>query len=349
MITMQSKATGWLLGMTLAFAAMPAWGGPKVPAKSAPPAKAPAPAPAPDPNSPAVEAERLFIEAKRLMAESRVIEACHAFEESQRLDPAVGTQFNIADCYERQGSLATAYKQFSDLRDVLARVGDDRAPQAGARAQALEARLPRVTIRIPWEKSVGGLLVTRDDETVDRARFGVPEPVNPGVHKIRVQASNKKPFEITVQATEGKTDVVDVPALADVEKQVVIRNTGFSQRNIGLVVGGVGLAAIGTSVALGLVAKSNYDSAVEGCTDLGDRWQCPPGNKSGDASAAQSMGTAATIVGAIGGAAVVAGGVLWFLAPRASAKGSEKQASGHVRLVPILDPTRAGLLLSGTL
>lgn len=344
---MQSKMTGWLMGATLTLAALPAWAGPKAPAKTAAPA--PAPAPAVDPNSPAAEAERLFVEAKRLMADNRVTEACHAFEESQRLDPAVGTQFNIADCYERQGSLATAYKQFSDLRDVLARVGDDRAPQAGARAKALEARLPRVTVRIPWEKSVSGLLVSRDDETLDRTRFGVAEPVNPGPHKIRVQATNKKPIELTVQASEGKTEVVDVPALADTDKQVVIRNTGFSQRNIGWVVGGVGLAAIGTSVALGLVAKSNYDSAVEGCTDLGDRWQCPPGNKSADASSAQSMGTAATIVGAIGGAAVVAGGVLWFLAPRASSKGPEKQTAGRVQLVPILDPTRAGLVLSGTL
>ena len=333
-------------GVTLAIALsrpIGAEAGPKTPSKPPPAAVAPAPA-----SSNAVEAERLFVEAKRLMSEQRVAEACHSFEESQRLDPAVGTQFNIADCYEREGRVATAYRQFGDLRDVLARVGDDRAPQAGARAKALEARLPRVTIRVSWQKEVSGLVVRRDDENVERAELDVPVPVNPGAHKIRVQAANKKDFDLTVNATEGKTEVVDVPKLADIERQVVVRTTGVSQRNIGLVVGGVGVLAIGTSLALVLVAKGNYDDAVKGCTDLGERYQCPPGNKSADAASAQSMGTVATIVGGIGAAAVVTGAALWFFAPKGpkSPKGPEKQS---MHLVPLLDPSRAGLALQGTL
>ena len=348
----RSNMRGVLLGVTLAIplvlsgAAQAA--GPKAPAK---PANAPAPSGAPAPAANVVEAERLFLEAKRLMSEKRVTEACRAFEESQKLDPAVGTQFNIADCYEREGRLATAYRQFSDLRDVLARVGDDRAPQADARAKALEARLPRVTIRVPWEKQVSGLVVSRDEETVEKSSFGVAAPVNPGAHKIRVQATNKKDFEVTIHASEGKTETVDVPMLVDAERQVVVRNTGFSQRNLGLVVGGVGIAAIGTSVVLGLVAKGNYERAIEGCTDLGDRYQCPPGTRSADAASAQSMGTVATIVGGIGGVAVATGAVLWFFAPK-SAKGpksSEKQSARDVRVVPLLDPSRAGLVLTGTL
>ncbi|AKV04801.1 hypothetical protein AKJ09_11464 [Labilithrix luteola] len=314
-------------------------------AQGKPKPAAAAPAPAQDPKL--VEAERLFVEAKRLMNEMRVSEACRAFEESQKLDPAVGTQFNIADCLEREGRIATAYRQFSDLHDVLARVGDDRAPQAEARARALEPKLPRITIRIPWSKSVSGLVVMRDGETVEHSMLGTSVPVDPGAHKIVVQATNKKDYAVTVNAALGKADVVDVPALADVERQVVVRNTGVSQRNIGLVVAGVGVAAVGTSVVLGFVAKGNYDGAVEGCTDLGDRYQCPPGNRSGDAASAQSMGTVATIVGGIGAVAIVTGGVLWFTAPK-GAKTPEKQ-SARIDVVPVFDTQRAGLMLSGTL
>lgn len=311
-------------------------------------AAAPAPAKSAAPSPEVVEAERLFVEAKRLMGEQHVAEACRAFEKSQELDPAIGTQFNIADCYEREGRLATAYRQFRDLRDVLVRVGDDRAPQADARARALEPRLPHVTIAIPWANTVAALVVTRDDETVEPTEFGVAIPVNPGPHKVRVRATNKKDYELTVQAAEGKSEVIDVPPLADVERQVVVRRTGFSQRTLGLVVGGVGLAAVGTSVVLGLVAKGNYDSAVDGCTDLGDRWQCPPGNKSGDAASAQSMGTVATIVGGIGGAAVITGAALWLFAPK-NAKAGESTTARAIRVVPVVGASNAGFVLSGTL
>lgn len=322
--------------------------GPKTTTKPDTKAAVPAPAKSPAPSPEVAEAERLFVEAKRLMSEERVTEACRAFEKSQELDPAVGTQFNIADCYEREGRLATAYRQFRDLRDVLVRVGDDRAPQADARARALEPRLPHVTIVVPWARSVAALVVTRDGETVEPTEFGVAVPVNPGAHKIHVQATNKKDYEVTVQAAEGKSEVIDVPPLADVERQVVVRRTGFSQRTLGLVVGGVGLAAVGTSVVLGLVAKGNYDGAVDGCTDLGDRWQCPPGNKSGDAASAQSMGTVATIVGGIGGAAVITGAALWLFAPK-NAKTGESTTARAIRVVPVVGASNAGFVVSGAL
>lgn len=313
-------------------------------AKAAPSA---APQSTPPPSSTAAEADRLFTEAKRLMGEGHVSEACHSFEESQKLDPAVGTQFNIADCYERGGRLATAYRQFTDLKDVLARVGDARAAQAESRARALEPKLPRIVIRVPWAKDVSGLVVSRDGQIVEPRDFGTPVAVDPGAHAIRVQATNKKNFETSVTATEGKTETLDVPTLADVGKQVVVRNTGLSQRSLGLIVGGVGIAAVGTSVVLGLVAKGNYDDAVSGCTDLGDRFQCPAGNRSGDAASAQSMGTVATIVGGIGAAAIVTGGVLWLTGSR-TPKTAEKQASS-VQVVPFLDPSRAGVMLSGSM
>jgi hypothetical protein len=331
-----------------AYAAPPQKSGSKAPAPAPTPAPPAATADAQAPSSDKIaEAERLFSEGKRLMTASRVGEACRAFEESQKLDPAIGTQFNIADCYERDGRVATAWKMFTDLRGILVRVGDDRAPQAEARTHALEARLPHLVLQIPWAKEASGLVVSLDSEIADARDFGTAIAINPGPHRIRVQATNKKAFETTVTSVEGKTETLEVPPLVDVGKQVVVRNTGLSQKSLGLIVGGVGLAAVGTSVVLGLVAKGNYDDAVSGCTDLGDRFQCPAGDKSGSAASAQSIGTVATIVGGIGVAAVVAGGVLWFTGSR-SPKAAEKHTAG-LRVVPLLDPSRAGVLLTGAM
>jgi len=53
-------------------------------------------------------AQALFDEAKRAMADGRWAEACPKLEESERLDPSIGTAFNLARCYEHVGRIASA-------------------------------------------------------------------------------------------------------------------------------------------------------------------------------------------------------------------------------------------------
>src|SRR5262249_24412526 len=59
--------------------------------------------------TPEQAADRLFKEAEVLARAGRYAEACPKLEESERLDPGIGTQFNLADCYERTGRVAHAY------------------------------------------------------------------------------------------------------------------------------------------------------------------------------------------------------------------------------------------------
>ena len=42
--------------------------------------------------------------------------ACAKFAASERLDPAIGTQFNLANCEEERGRLATAWVMFLACR-----------------------------------------------------------------------------------------------------------------------------------------------------------------------------------------------------------------------------------------
>src|SRR5258708_31530603 len=71
--------------------------------------------PQPRPQGDPVAAQALFDAAKRLVHEGRFAEACPKLEESQKLDPAIGTHYALADCYEKAGRLATAWVAYLDV------------------------------------------------------------------------------------------------------------------------------------------------------------------------------------------------------------------------------------------
>src|SRR6476620_2846381 len=60
-------------------------------------------------------AQALFDSARTLMAQGNFNDACPKLEESQRLDPGVGTQFNLAVCYEAIGRNASAWSLFLEV------------------------------------------------------------------------------------------------------------------------------------------------------------------------------------------------------------------------------------------
>lgn len=52
------------------------------------------------------------IAARGLVQKGDWAAACPKFEESERLDPGIGTLYHLADCYEHVGRLATAWGLF---------------------------------------------------------------------------------------------------------------------------------------------------------------------------------------------------------------------------------------------
>src|SRR5262249_26440017 len=56
----------------------------------------------------ASQAEELYNKGRALVAANKIVEACDAFEQSQKLDPALTTLIALATCRERQGLLATS-------------------------------------------------------------------------------------------------------------------------------------------------------------------------------------------------------------------------------------------------
>src|SRR5688572_30490055 len=136
-------------------------------------------------------ARALFGEGRDLMEAERFEEACPKFEESLRLDHGMGTQFNLAHCWEKVGRSASAWALFLDVA-AAARAGNQPEREAAARerAKALEPKLTR--LRVTLTDPAADTKVMRDDQEIGRAAWGMAVPVDPGDHVIRVTASGKE-------------------------------------------------------------------------------------------------------------------------------------------------------------
>jgi hypothetical protein len=220
------------------------------------------------------------------MAEERYSEACPKFEESLRLDHGMGTQFNLAHCWEKLGRTASAWALFLDVA-AAARAGNQpqRESAARERATALEARLARLRIEVPEPSR--DTKIERDGQDVGKAAWGTAMPVDPGKHVVTVSAPGKKDWtnEVEVPAS-NRTISVKVPALADaplpqpvtevaessgsaapVEADVDVARDGGSngQTVAALVVGGIGLAAVATGTVFAIQSRSDNSAALELC------------------------------------------------------------------------------------
>ncbi len=169
-----------------------------------------APTLADTPSDPAA-AQTLFYDARNLMKQGKFAEACPKFEESLRLDEGIGTRFNLADCEEHLGRLATAWAGFLEVAGkARAAKQPDREKIARQRAQAIEPRLPKLVVDVEGG-APEGFEVKRDGVLVGAAAWGTAIPVDPGQHTIVATAPGRQPWETRVQIAEAKTAHVAVP------------------------------------------------------------------------------------------------------------------------------------------
>ena len=297
-------------------------------------------------------AQALFDQGKQLAAAGKVSEACPKFEESERLDPGIGTQFHLANCYEQAGRSASAWTLFIEVASAAhAQKQLDREKVARGRAAALEPKLSRLTIDVPDRNRLTDLEVRRDGVSVGQAQWGAPLPVDPGDHAITASATHKRAWQTTIHVSKGGASMtVTVPALEDAPAAAVVRPPAAEapfravvpteghvsgRRTLGLAIGATGAAAAITGVVLGLLAKSKFDSASEG-------GRCDATGCDADARSIQrtaiSRGNVATVVFVAGAVVTAAGAVIWLTAPRAEV--------AERRLYVGVSPT--GLLVRGT-
>jgi hypothetical protein len=284
-------------------------------------------------------AEALFQEGRTLYEAGRYSEACPKLAESHRIDPATGTLLALALCHEGELKLASAWAEFTTVQGEARRAGrSDRETIAREHAAAIRPRLSTLTINVPAEvATLPGLELKLDGAVLGPGTFGVAVPVDGGRHEIRVTATGKKPWRsTTLVKSQADTVGVAIPTLEDAPQPAAkaestppsstpAKGSGSAMPTVGLVVAGAGLVAFGVGGYVALTAKADYEKVKRGCPDRGcsdEDW------KAGEAT--RQRGNIATVVFGVGGALVVAGGVLWLTAPSAS---SERQAGLQVRRV----------------
>lgn len=267
-------------------------------------------------------ADAVFDQAKQLLATGEVAKACTMLEASLKLADQLGTRLNLADCYERMGRTASAWAEFREAASLAHKRGDRREQFAREHADALEARLVKLVVSVPAANRVPGLTVTRDGVAISAEVWDTPVPIDPGQHVITASADGYKPSSQTVDVgTEGVAKI-EIPALVAAPKPLVrsqpevdpiaeARHARKLRRTTGIVVGAAGAIAVGTSLVLGLDARSKWRDAQPFCN--GDVCDGMGAQLNRDA---RSLGNTATVVFGVGAAAVITGVVLYVRAPK---------------------------------
>jgi len=285
----------------------------------------------------------LFDEGVKLMDARRYSEACPQLERSQSLAPSGGTLLVLGDCYEKVGRTASAWLA---LREAAARAASAGKHEVEAstleRARLLEPKLPRLTITVPAGTRTTGLEIKRDGVVVKDAELGVPVPADPGAHEILASAPHMKTASHKITTRAGETLDFAVPALAPetsvasgiqgsdpVREPPLQPSSGSSQRIVGLVVAGVGVASLAVGGVFGLLAKSKNDEALEPAN-------CPKPTRCNQTGLtltdeANSQALVSTILVIAGATGLAVGGIVFFTAPRESAS---PRAGASLRITP---------------
>jgi hypothetical protein len=294
------------------------------------------------------KADALFNAGRSLLEAGEYSDACPKFAESQKLASGLGVTLYLADCYERLGRTASALAEFRRAVSIASARKDKRGIVAEERASNLEGRVPELVIVVTAAARAQGVTVTRDGEGVPSTQWGTPMRTDPGVHEIVVTAPSKVTRRLTATLLAEKGVITTtVDGLEDPQPEsraspsTSQNHPGENQepsqtrRWVSFALGGAGVVGVGVGVVLGALAVSNLHASNDGPCNAAD--QCTPG---GQALRQDALHFANGATGAfvVGGAALAAGGVLYFTIPKPRASGA------GLRIRPILSPQGTGVL-----
>lgn len=230
------------------------------------------------------DADALFKAAKALGDEGKWAEACPKFAASHELDPQLGVLMNLAHCYEQTERLASAWARWNAAVEWAQREGDDRIDYATERRAAVEPKLRRLSIVVT--RPLPELTVYRGGQAVPAASYGLPLPVDPALVTVEVrrggvvletkqvptQPGETAELKLDLGAIDAAHPVALPPAPAPAPPPPpapVNEPYDSTQRTVGWVIGGVGLAAVLAAGGLEVAAlvKRGQANASDGCVN----------------------------------------------------------------------------------
>jgi len=282
---------------------------------------------------------QLYREATEAAAAGRWSDARDRLTEAVAIRSSPKLLFSLAQAEERLGAIASAHADYVRALEGARAAGQGEVVQAAEQATAaLEPRVPRVRVVATGvgDDTPPGATATLDDRPMP---LGVAVSVDPGAHRVVVRApgmrevtssvaiGERQQLEVPVRlVAEGSTlalgpvpppapvSVVPGPLAATVAAATPPSSLG-PWRTVALIVAGAGLVGVGIGAGFGGVSISKHSAAEASCPGV----TCPTAGGSGLWSDAVTTGNVSTGAFIAGGVALVAGGVLWLVAPRSQA------------------------------
>lgn len=272
------------------------------------------------------------------MSAGQIAEGCSKLEESQRLRSGIGTQFNLAECYEKLGRIASAWSLYLRVAGDTKALGQvERERVARSRAEALESRVAYLVLQVP--SPVPGLEVLLDGSAMPAATWGIATAIDPGQHRVVARAPGFREWQGSTHVPDRGERlqltipelVAGTPVLAPAPRAAAPAAPGTDGEQAAAagaaapyVIGAVGIGALAVSGLFGLRFLNKNQDAKGICRAAPDA--CPDAQierHTGLLSEARGARTAGFITLALGVVGVGVGAVwLW----RSSSGEQEAQA-----------------------
>lgn len=237
-------------------------------------------------------ADAAFKRGRELLKAGKYADACIEFEQSNKLDPALGTKFNIAQCSEKTSKLARALELYREMLPVDTNA--DRKKIVADAIPKLEARVPHLLVKVatPPAGLALWLQVTNSPNPPKLLEANKSVEIDFGEYTVIAKATGAADWSQNVRIdTEGKTTTLEPPfgkpttaTPPPVEPLTTTATTTGtasiteplgapadapapkSKRKMTGIVGmSVGGAAIAGGVVLGVLARGKWSDAKDVC------------------------------------------------------------------------------------
>lgn len=257
----------------------------------------------------AAAAEALFQEGRAAMAQKEYDRACLNFQESLRLQSAVGTVMNLATCEEKRGKFASSWERWQQALRLL-EPGDRRRDFAKQRSDAMAGRVSRLSVS-PHAKWKSKIVITSGGVRLGAASYGRPLPVDQGERVISVAAPGYSPRTYRVVLKPGEEQALLVepgPRIQPSESSA--SGSRQTQKVFAFVATGVGALGLGTAIVTAALLPGMQATVDDNCPAQ----RC---NQDGlnAASAGQAALTANTVGWITAGVGLATAGVLFLTLP----------------------------------
>jgi tetratricopeptide (TPR) repeat protein len=274
----------------------------------------------PKPSVSQADAAARFAKAVTLFKSSKFADALPLFEALFEDTGSPNAALYIGHCLARLERNAEAYTAFSRALRAAEKESDPKYQPA---REAAKTELTRLGVRIAQlvlslSDPPEGLSVKVDDQSIDIASLGSALALEPGVHTITAEASDREPTkrEVLIEAGETKTITLSLErkSLPREAAPAVVAPAPKAQdlrpqlKLAGYVAGGVGALGFLTLTIAGLEAKGTNASlareCARGCSDQ------PHLDEIEHGKTMQTLANVGLVVGAVG---VAASGTLLYL------------------------------------